>query len=152
MYLKNKNVSPPGGFFFYYEDPKTKEEVKVPSGSRQANGVAALTAQVRNAFSKAGIPVPAQLAKIVEHQICIRQANPKSVCFMGGLGDDIHHNLAKPVLRSIEMFAGRVKMNAVARTARRVGGCAGCGGTKTYKSGKNNLGRAGTLNKITGSK
>ena len=147
MYLKNRNKSPEPGFVFYYEDPVTKKEVRVPE-TRQANGLNALAALVRASFANNGIPIDPNLIKIIEHQICLRHKDPKSACYSGGLGDDIHLNLSKPLLRSIEMVAKGVHANGVARMAKKLSGCSSCGGTKTYKKGVNNLGRAGTLNKL----
>jgi hypothetical protein len=150
MILKNKNSSPPGGFVFYYTHPETGKTVRVPS-DKTANGVSQLASLVKAAFRNNKIPVPPNLEEIVEHQICIRQPEPLSICYNGGIGDMIHHQLAKPVLNAIALKAGKVKMGeGIARIARKVAGCGGCGGTRTYASGKNNLGRAGKLNSIAG--
>lgn len=147
MFLKDKNTSPPGGFYFYYRNPATKEVVRVPQ-SRPANGVQQLATVVRSAFVNNNIPVPDNLELIVEHQICIRQADPKSVCYSGGLGDTLHHSLAKPVLEAVSVAAEKAGASGFARAVRKVSGCSGCGGTRVYEKGKNNLGRAGKLNKL----
>lgn len=147
MRLKNRNQTPPGGFAFYYENIETKQEIRVPQGDKSANGVSQLTGLVQASLTNNGMEIPPQLALIVEHQICIRQDNPLTLCFSGGIGDDVHHKVMKPLLRSIARGAAKVGAKIVSDAATKIGGCTGCGGTKTYVQGRNNLGRAGTLNK-----
>lgn len=152
MILKDKDSTPYGGFVFYFKHVKTGEEVRVPSGKKSANGISQLTNLASSALRNNGMEVPENLSKIVEHQICLRQPEPKKVCFNGGIGDSIHHNVAKPFLLKVSKVAEKVGAKSVSKVAKAVGGCSYCGGTKTYEQGRNNLGRAGTLNKLNSGK
>lgn len=147
MRLKNRNQTPPGGFAFYYENISTGQEIRVPTGSGSANGVSQLTGLVDASLRNNGMEVPPDLPLIIEHQICLRQPVPLDVCFSGGIGDDIHHKVMRPLLRSIARGAAKVGLKKVSGAATKIGGCSGCSGTKTFVQGANNLGRAGTLNK-----
>jgi hypothetical protein len=150
MILKNRNSTPPGGFVFYYENPKTGEEIRVPT-SGSANGLPQLTVWVGNAFQANGIPQDPDLGLVVEHQICIRQKNPLDICYNGGIGDALHHNIFKPLLKVASKAASRVSKSA-AQALNKKSNCRSCGGTTTYKLGENNLGRAGSLNKLNSNK
>lgn len=150
MKLRKKNESPHGGWFFYYISPKTKAVVQVPPGDRPAGGLHKLTALVRNAFLRNKIEVPPNLQEYVEHQICLRQPDPKAACWNSGVGDAIHHYLAKPLAEAASRTLERHGAPTAARRVRGIGGCAGCGGTKVYDPAKKtkNLGRAGKLNRL----
>ena len=149
MRLKNKNSTPAGGFVFYYKDSATKKEIRVPAGNRSANGLKQLSGMVTLAFKNNGMNIPKNLVELIEHQICLRQKDPTKVCFSGGIGDTLHHKVAKPMTRAIAKAAKKLHAPKVAKAVTRVGGCSGCSGTKTYVQGKRNLGRAGLLNKLT---
>lgn len=133
---------------FYYEHNRITASVT-------GNNLAQLTEKVKGAFSNNGIPIPEDLQVIIEHQICVCQDNPTEVCWSGGIGDDLHNKWIGPFLKRLaramdtseEGVISRAR-RAVAKTAEKIAGCSSCKGSRVYQNGKNNLGRAGTLNKI----
>lgn len=171
MRLKTLNESPFGGFVFFFHNEKLHQTDQV-----QANGLDTLTDKTAAQFRNLGMEVPENLREIIEHQICLRQPNPTASCWSGGLGDDLHHKWIGPFLTRIadsldgstgspptappfpdkatrspkRVFRGFISKaaHAVAQTARRVASCGSCGGSRTYRQGSNNLGRAGSLNKL----
>lgn len=132
---------------FYYRHPKSGEDVVVPAAGRTASGLKQLAGMARSALIANGIEVPPNFRKIVEHQVCMRQGDPKSACWSDGAGDSLHHWVAKPILSKVASAADAVGLKPLARAARRVRGCSSCGGSRVYVSGENPLGRAGTLNR-----
>lgn len=90
---------------------------------------------------------------LAEHQMCI---NNKAIkCWSGGVGDDVHtviskvegfviDNAPEPIVRLVRRFATAVTKGK----SSTVTGCSSCGGTRTMDPKVNNLGRAGTLNRI----
>lgn len=151
MYLKDKNRSPRGGFVFYFQHVKTMLEIRVPTKGG-ANGIPQLTTWSGATLRGNGMDVPDNLAQIVEHQICIRQKLPLKACYSGGIGDDIHHKVMKPILGKVAATAKRFGAKRVAKVAKKAAGCSGCGGRRTYEQGKNNLGRAAKLNRLNSGK
>lgn len=139
MTLKEHHKQPIGGFTFYFEAPSG--EVVQLTGASISN----LTRKVNSNFLNLGMNVPENLAAIIEHQICLRQPNPVASCWSGGLGDTLHHKWIKPFISrasdAVKALTGYSGLEAVSN-------CQTCSGTKVYKAGANNLGRAGTLNKI----
>lgn len=159
MRLKNKREVPEGGYqFLYYAIGK---EGKVLVQVMKSNGpisdpISQLTEDAKRSMAMNGVIVPTNLTEVIEHQICLRQSNPMDVCYSGGIGDDLHHRFIKPFLLSaaenIEGAGSGVLgniANAASRVLRSVANCVGCAGTRVYDQSANNLGRAGTLNKIT---
>lgn len=146
MKLKKPNETPHVGFTFLFVSEKTGTEILV----KGANSVSQLTTKAAEMMRKAGMTIPDNLEKIVEHQICLRSPFPQEECWMGGIGDKLHHKWIKPVLQKTAAAVekkGRIG-RAIAKVAKKIGGCGGCAGTKVYKQGVNNLGRAGTLNRV----
>lgn len=155
MTLKDYNRSPAnGGFRFFYKKPDGESsQVHHPSSIEQ------LVVRTVEQFRNNGMEVPENLRQIVEHQICLRQPNPLESCWSGGLGDDIHHKWISPFLSKVEKLSDKMVKGrkgifakvvaAVGGVARAIRKCGDCGGRKTYEQGKNNLGRAGTLNRIS---
>jgi len=166
MRLKNLNESPSaGGFTFFFHNERLNQTDQVV-----ANGLDTLTDKTASQFRNLGMEVPENLREIIEHQICLRQPNPTSSCWSSGIGDDLHHKWIKPFLTRVadalegkqpafpdkatrspkRRFTGMISQAAktVAKAARRVASCGSCGGSRTYKQGTNNLGRAGSLNRI----
>lgn len=140
MRLRNVNEPPPGsGFSFYFEAP----DGAVVSINR-ANGLVELEREVRAAMKNNGVEAPDELAKIIQHQICLRADDPESLCWSGGIGDDLHHKWVKPFLVKV---ADVVKGGIISSLARALSSCGGCSGTRVYKPGENALGRAETINK-----
>ena len=141
------NVQPVGGFVFYFEHPKTGTEVKVPLGDNEASGLDQLEKMVRATFQRNNIPAPQHLRLHIQHQICLRQPDPKATCFSGGIGDDLHFKVMKPVLLKTAAVLSKIPGGkGLAKVATKIGGCSGCSGRKTYKQGQLNMGRAGVLN------
>ena len=165
MRLKNLNESPSGGFTFFFHNERLNQTDQVV-----ANGMDTLTDKTASQFRNLGMEVPENLREIIEHQICLRQPNPTQACWSSGIGDDLHHKWIKPFLTRVadalegkqpafpdkatrspkRRFTGMISQAAktVAKAARRVASCGSCGGSRTYKQGTNNLGRAGQLNRI----
>lgn len=165
MRLKNLNTSPSnGGFLFFFHNERLNQTDQV-----SANGLDTLVDKTSAQFKNLGMEVPENLREIIEHQICLRQDNPLSACWSGGFGDDLHHKWINPFLTKVAdtldktpSFPDRATRSprrnftsviskaakAVAQTARRVASCGSCGGSRTYKQGSNNLGRAGSLNRF----
>lgn len=154
MQLKNRNATPQGGFTFRFNTPDGSVM------SIRSTGLSQLTEQVKRVFRNLGMEIPDNLSVIVEHQICLNQSSPTTACWSSGIGDDLHHKWIAPFLNRIADVAApsartavttgvvsKVR-NAVAKAVRKVAGCSSCKGTRTYKQGVNNLGRAGTLNKL----
>lgn len=147
MRLKNPNRTPQGGFVFYYVLPDQSEGRIPVTGS--ANGIKALAVLARAILPPQGITVPQNIEEIIEHQICLRQPNPTSACWKSGIGDSLHHSIFKPLSEKLASAISSFAPKAAARV-RSIGGCSSCSGTKTYDQRRNNLGRAGTLNKLHG--
>jgi len=164
MRLKNLQESPHGGFVFFFHNEKLHQTDQV-----MANGIETLLNKTEAQFRNLGMEVPENLREIIEHQICLRQPNPTASCWSSGIGDDLHHKWIKPFLtrvadtldkptpfpdkatrspkRTFTSFVSKAT-KAAASTIRRVASCGSCGGSRTYKQGSNNLGRAGTLNRL----
>ncbi len=144
MTLRYPQDMPHGGWVFYLLIGK--QEVKL-----QASSLSQLTESVRMTLQRNGLPAlsPEDLSTVVQHQICLRQPNPKESCFSSGLGDDLHHRFVAPVIDWIQRTVS-------AKTGRRikgldsVKGCSGCKGTTVYDPslGLANTGRAGALNSV----
>lgn len=148
MTLKNRNETPGnGGFMFQFEGPN-KEVITVKHGS---NSISQLTGKATVIMRRAGIAIPPNLAEIVEHQICLRQARPMEECFSGGVGDTIHQKWIKPFLGKVAASTAKLGRigRAITKVVNAIGSCGGCGGRKVHQQGKNSLGRAGVLNKLS---
>lgn len=93
------------------------------------------------------------IMELIQHQMCVR--NVGSIpCWSSGLGDSLHA-AAGVVDSAIKVLpaplrTGMQKMIAKVTPSRSptLSGCQSCGGTGTFKSGENNLGRAGKVNNI----
>lgn len=150
MKLKRHDVTPPGGWVFHV---RMGELDAVAPEAGRANGIGQLEAAVRGFMQANGIPVPESLREHIEHQICLRLGDgAKEWCWNSGIGDKLHHEAMKPALQKIASVLesgkpGRLRKLA-ARAARRLSECSGCSGTRVYDKGRDNLGRAGKLNRI----
>lgn len=101
---------------------------------------------------EAGKSFEEYISKLVEHQVCIRNKSVK--CFNDGVGDKIHEAMGKvdgyiekaplPVRKIIERMVASVTPSR----SKTLGGCGGCGGTRVMSPNRNNLGRAGRLNRL----
>lgn len=141
---------------FYYRtlsDPPLEGRI---SGSSKQD----LVNKIKSQFAGLGIEVPDNMGDIVEHQICLRMPNPSQDCWNSGVGDEIHHAWMKPFLSKVsdavskvESGAGNITLKKFASTLKKkiklASNCSSCGGTTVYVPGVNNLGRAGTLNKLS---
>jgi hypothetical protein len=152
MKLKNKNETPHGGFTFYFKaNDGTTVMVRSNSLSQLSEKV---SVQMRNLL----IPVPSNIKTIIEHQICLRQPSPIEACWSSGLGDDLHHKWIAPFLKRVSMGLAPSEGSSeglISRARKKASGivqsiarCSSCSGTKVYDKSKNNLGRAGMVNKL----
>lgn len=154
---------------FYCEAPDGSE-LKIPIDDDYSPSLKALQELVFDQFLEFGedytTPIEIEAAKLnlgysayvlktIEHQICLRENDPK-LCWDNGFGDEIHSALAS-VDRVIDSSPAIIKEAArsVVKVITRLGtgkaqarfqGCASCGGTKTFSPTHANLGRAGALN------
>lgn len=112
--------------------------------------------KVRKQAQKHGLELQEYIAKVVEHQVCLRGS--PTLCWDDGFGDTLHSFAMKvdnwveslPVGSTAARAAVRVAtFIATGKSQRRLSGCSKCGGTRTFSPDANNLGRAGTLNRIT---
>lgn len=112
---------------------------------------------LKKARKSAGdMDLKAYLAKVVEHQVCLRVG--REFCYDDGFGDTMH-GLAVRIDNWVDgLGVGKKAAIAAVQVAtflatgkkqRKLGGCSRCGGTRKFSSDANNLGRAGTLNKLT---
>jgi len=99
----------------------------------------------------AGVSFEAYIARLVEHQFCIRSRSVK--CWSDGLGDDIHSALSVVdgwVAKTPEVVRSKIQ-NAIEMLtpsgSKTFRGCAACGGSRVMDPSINNLGRAGRLNR-----
>lgn len=133
-----------GGYLFYFLSGETVQQLMAPS-LRQ------LTEKARLTLLAQGIPPPEELSVIIEHQICLRQPDPKSACWSSGLGDDLHNKWVKTFLssaaRAITVIGTPTAKN-IGRAITKVATCQTCAGTTVYDPQANNLGRAGNLNSL----
>ena len=109
------------------------------------------TKKAREEAVKLDISFPAYVQKLIHHQICRKGL---ADCYSNGVGDDIHKlfggldgivaKLPTPLRRAAEAVT-----KVITGGQKKLGGCSACGGTKTFEPSKNNLGRAGTVNRVT---
>jgi hypothetical protein len=152
MRLANDNNTPSRFRVFYYEGKDEKGRVKTFRVG-PANSIPQLVQWSQAQMKNQGVELPENLEtlrEIIEHQICIRMVHPYRYCYSGGIGDDIHNKWIKPFLSSIEVKVEKMGKlgKLVATVVKKVKSCGGCGGTRVFKSGVNNMGRAGKLNKL----
>jgi len=106
--------------------------------------------------SKLDISPGKYIMAAIEHQICLRESDPKQMCWNGGIGDKIH-TLAGDIDRAIAKAPSIISKVGIAavkaatlvttgKAHRKLGTCSTCGGTRVFSPNANNLGRAGTLN------
>jgi hypothetical protein len=136
---------------FYYQTLDTPPLEGRVAGSSEPD----LLAKVRKQLSALRIPIPDDLPEIVQHQICMRQKDPKSVCWNSGAGDALHHDWVKPFLqRTAEAVVTATKTSRVMKKIgakigerlKKIAACTSCGGTTIYIPSQNNRGRAGSIN------
>lgn len=150
MRLKNDNLTPSEARVFYYIGPgKNGQEKAYKVGP--ANSMPQLVQWSSDQMRNQGMEVPENFAEIVEHQVCLRFQRPLDFCYSGGLGDDLHQKWIAPFLsKTADQLSKLGKLGkAVASIVNKVRTCTGCGGTRVFKSGSNNMGRAGTLNQLS---
>lgn len=143
MKLKQPNQVPSGGFCFYFRRESDNLQIKITGRNLRDLADKARKAMVNSAMSP-----PDNLAEIVEHQICLRQPEPTEACWNSGAGDALHHDLLKPFLKKAAKSLKALGLKRIGEAVRRKAGCSSCGGTREYRSGVDNLGRAGKLNKV----
>lgn len=91
------------------------------------------------------------MRKLIEHQMCLRG---KAECYQDGLGDKLHNVMTKvdAVVASAPGPLKKVAESIIAAITpshtTTLGGCSRCGGTRTFQKNKDNLGRAGRLNRF----
>lgn len=135
---------------FYYQTLDTPPQEGRIVGSSEED----LLMKVRKQLNAIGVTPPPDLKEIIQHQICLRQADPKSLCWNSGVGDKLHHDWMKPFLTKVALTVEQSTKNSimikvgqkVAKGLRKIAACTTCGGTTTYLPNENNRGRAGSLN------
>jgi len=167
MNIKNPNEF--SRWRFYCEAPDG-DEIKLPLDNEYSPNLQSLqeivfaqfkefgqeyTTSIEIEAAKLNLGYSVYVKKSIEHQICLRENNPK-LCWNNGFGDEIHSTLAS-VDRAIDSSpaiikeAARSVVKAMTKLATgsakpRFQGCTFCGGTKTFAPTQANLGRAGALN------
>lgn len=100
-----------------------------------------------------GLSFNAYMVKLIEHQFCLRNSG-KVKCWNSGAGDIIHNALSKVdgwvehTPNVIQQKVQRAIEFITPSKSKTLGGCAVCGGSRVMSPNVNNLGRAGTLNKL----
>lgn len=167
-----KDTSKFGEWRFSLINPENNQEFSLPIGGGKAKSIQELTGLVvaqmdefdritggeytkkaREEAAKKNKSFPAYVNLMIHHQLCVRY-NPSmpGLCYSNGLGDNIH-TMFKGLDKVIEKMPHLVRSAAAAVTKRitngevKLGGCQSCGGTRSFNPKKNNLGRAGKLNK-----
>lgn len=101
----------------------------------------------------------AYVAKVIEHQICIREGGVGGgKCYPSGIGDKLHSfaekidakidkapKLVKKVFEKVvksTVFQGK-KVSPGRKV--RLGGCSACGGSRSFSRAGKNMGRAGRM-------
>lgn len=158
MILKRKDETPFGGFTFEFVFLDGKP------GRVESTGLKQLVLDARIVLDRAGIAFPPNLTAIIEHQICLRQPDPKEACYSSGGGDDLHWKFVQPMMKKVSEKVALINaspgtsktvkaaLNIVGRLAESIGSCEACKGKNRYVQGENNLGRAGVLNRFLGGK
>lgn len=134
--------------------------VKETFKSLDAQGIGNFTGTAEKEAAALGMGIEEYYSDLVQHQICLRAGGMKSgICNSSGLGDSIHHVAEKvdavlgksKIGRAISSKIGKKlfggKKVSVSDGQPRMSGCRSCGGSRAYRSGERNLGRAGKLNR-----
>lgn len=157
--------------FFIKGEP---EDIRVPTEGYASN-ILDLEAMVRAQFANLpdvdwneklkeeahmnGIREDEILREIIQHQICLR--NPGIQCWNSGIGDKIHEIAGKidrvaekTPLRNLYKTAVKAVTKQISeKPSTTLGGCGSCGGSRSYNpNARNNLGRAGKVNRFLGKK
>lgn len=143
MRLKSNSIPLRGwDFMMYGPDQKAIRVV----GESKDN----LFTNVRQQFVALGMEVPDNINEIIEHQMCLRDPDPKARCWESGIGDAIHQKFAVPFLKAVELVAQKAKLAKVQEAAQFLESCSACSGTQIYDANDKhgNMGRAGKLNKL----
>lgn len=150
MKLKNDDRLPSRYRNFYYEGKDAKGKTRTYKVG-PANSIEQLVVWSTRQMENQGVEVPPNLQEIIEHQICVRFSKPSEYCWNSGIGDEIHNQWAVPFLDRMATLTSSLGVvgQVVAKAVQKIKGCQSCGGTRTYKQGANNLGRAGSLNKLS---
>lgn len=166
-----KDTSKFSSWFFYMIDPYTNGEIRIPAGPTPSGGIHQLvhavitqmnefdrvsnnsySAKARSRAAELNITFEQYMTQVVHHQLCLRNSHIAGLCYSNGIGDSIHELLSgvdKVVDKLPEALKDKVKKVIQKITPSRtstLGGCSVCGGTRSFSSKKDNLGRAGRLN------
>lgn len=161
-----------GGWFFYMLDPFDLKEIRIPAGNNPEHGIHQLVNRVisqmqefdkvtNNEYTKKAkerarelsVTFEQYILKLVHHQICLRNQHIPGFCYSNGIGDSIHELLSgvdKVVAKlpsSLRDAATKIIKKITPSKSATLGGCAVCGGSRSFKPKSDNLGRAGKLNK-----
>jgi len=170
MYLKNRMQF--SSWEFFLEDPDGNE-IRIPEKGKYASSIDQIfhmvmdqidqfpeeyTDMIRFNAGKLTTPWRSYIKKVIEHQICIRNNRPDELCWNDGFGDKLHSltkkidvvidHLPKFISSAAQMAVRAVTKAATGKSSPRIGGCATCGGTRTFNPGVQNLGRVGKLNVV----
>jgi hypothetical protein len=106
----------------------------------------------RRLAEEAGMPFDQYIGKLIEHQLCLRSKSIK--CFNDGVGDAVHEVMGKidgfveRAPKPIKLLIQKVFAEVTPSKSRTLGGCSACGGSRIMAPRANNLGRAGTMNRL----
>ena len=113
--------------------------------------------KLRESAAKQNLAFSQYMSKLVEHQICLRQPNSTEFCWGDGFGDEVHKFFTKidgwfkdkpRLMQGIGTMATQIATKLATGTAKhKFSECSTCGGTKVLSKNKDNLGRAGKLNR-----
>lgn len=111
--------------------------------------------KARSQARKHDLELRGYIQKVVEHQVCLN--SPRGACYDDGFGDTLHSFAVKIDSWIDSMGAGKKVGETIVKVAtflatgkaqRKLSECGRCGGTRKFEAGSDNLGRAGTLNKL----
>jgi hypothetical protein len=171
MIVKNKSAF--GEWKFFLIHPENGSELKLPIDRENAQSISEITqivvaqmtefdrisggqytSKAKEEAASRNISFPAYVNLLIQHQICLKNGG-NNICWEGGIGDTIHKMFSKidglvaKMPKALQSAAAAVFKAVTPSGSRTLGGCSSCGGTKTFNPNVNNLGRAGTLNKIS---
>ena len=168
--MRVQNPNQIGNWSFRMLDPEGNTIMVPPNGT--TNSVGELLNQVlayisiydsgtegsyskkqREFAEREGISFEDFLLKLIEHQMCINHRG-QVPCWSDGLGDDIHNfmmGVDKKIAKAPKALSHRIQgliSKMTSGGSRTLGGCSSCGGTTVMNPQADNLGRAGTVNRI----
>ena len=110
----------------------------------------------RNEASSLGLDWRQYISYAIQHQICLRLNGLRTGLCWGGTGDKIHQFMknidskveeSQSLIRNVATTLTKAATFLATGTAqKKFGGCATCGGRKTFSGKSSNLGRVAKIN------